>query len=165
MAFLLKKVLMVPSPPDPVRLLVLCVIYGLTRAQDEMDLDEEWMDDSAVPPSLNAKIQALKVCRNRCLAHASTDTALDVSTPVLRMFLTLLECGGSFSAEAVDEYALPSPETLYSGNGICSLKVKSRLRLQAAISLLHLSTVEAYANSIAPNFVTLALTVQVSASI
>jgi sister-chromatid-cohesion protein PDS5 len=81
------------------------------------------------------------------------------------MFLTLLECGGSFSAEAVDEYALPSPETLYSGNGICSLKVKSRLRLQAAISLLHLSTVEAYANAIAPNFVTLALTVQVSASI
>lgn len=36
------------------------------------------------------------------------------------------------------------------------------MRLQAAVSLLHLSTVEVYANAIAPKFLRLALTVQVS---
>jgi sister-chromatid-cohesion protein PDS5 len=36
------------------------------------------------------------------------------------------------------------------------------MRLQAAVSLLHLSTVEAYANALAPKFVTLAITVQVN---
>jgi hypothetical protein len=71
-----------------------------------MDTDEEWVEDEDVPNALNAKIQALKVCRNRCLAHAATDTALDVSAPVLKMFVTLLECSGSFSAEADDEYVL-----------------------------------------------------------
>jgi sister-chromatid-cohesion protein PDS5 len=71
-----------------------------------MDLDEEWIEESAIPPALNARIQALKVCRNRCLAHATTDTALEVSTPVLKMFMTLLECGGAFTADAVDECAL-----------------------------------------------------------
>jgi len=68
-----------------------------------MESDEEWMEDIDVPPALRAKIQALKVCRNRCLAHGSKDTALDVSTPVLNMFTTLLDYGGSFNAEAVDE--------------------------------------------------------------
>jgi sister chromatid cohesion protein PDS5 len=69
-----------------------------------MDVDEEWVEDGDVPPTLNAKVQALKVCRNRCLAHASTDTALDISTPVLKMFVTLIQCGGLFTADAVDEY-------------------------------------------------------------
>jgi hypothetical protein len=46
---------------------------------------------------------------------------------------------------------------------LCSPKFKSRLRLQAAISLLHLSTVEVYANAISPAFVSLAITVQVRA--
>jgi sister-chromatid-cohesion protein PDS5 len=38
------------------------------------------------------------------------------------------------------------------------------MQLQAAVSLLHLSTVEVYANAIAPKFVDLAITVQVSSA-
>lgn len=43
-----------------------------------------------------------------------------------------------------------------------SPKLKSRMRLQAAVSLLHLSTVAAYANAISGDFIWLAITVQVS---
>lgn len=68
-----------------------------------MDTDEEWVDDDNMSPHLRAKILALKTCRNRCLAHANTDTALDIAKPVLRMFTTLLEYVGSFTADSTDE--------------------------------------------------------------
>ncbi|KAG1858786.1 armadillo-type protein [Suillus subalutaceus] len=122
MAFLVKKLLMVPSPADP---------YA------------DWVEDDDVQPRLRARILALKVCRNRCLAHASTDTALEVATPVLKMLSTLLDHAGSYSADATDDP-----------------KVKSRMRLQAAISLLHLSVVDKFATAINTNFISLAITVQ-----
>ncbi|GLB39171.1 putative cohesin-associated protein pds5 [Lyophyllum shimeji] len=127
MTFLLKEVLMVPILPDP----------------NEMDVDEEWVLDEDVSPKLRAKILSLKVCRYRSLAHASSDKALDISTPVLKMFATLLEFSGSFTGEAGEDP-----------------KVMSRMRLQAAVSLLHLSTVETYAQAISPKFLRLAVTVQ-----
>jgi sister-chromatid-cohesion protein PDS5 len=68
-----------------------------------MDVDAEWIEKSDAPPSLSKKIKALKVCRNRCLAHATSDTALDIATPVLRMLFALLEHGGSLQAENEDE--------------------------------------------------------------
>lgn len=68
-----------------------------------MDVDAEWIEKSDIPPSLSKKIMALKVCRNRCLAHAASDTALDMATPVLRMFFALLEHGGSLHAENEDK--------------------------------------------------------------
>lgn len=68
-----------------------------------MDVDAEWIEKSDVPLSLSKKIMALKVCRNRCLAYATSDTALDVASPVLRMFFALLEHGGSLHAENEDE--------------------------------------------------------------
>jgi hypothetical protein len=68
-----------------------------------MDVDAEWIEKSDVPPSLSKKIMALKVCRNRCLAHAASDTALDMATPVLRMFFALLEHGGSLHTENDDK--------------------------------------------------------------
>jgi sister-chromatid-cohesion protein PDS5 len=74
-----------------------------------MDVDAEWVEKSDVPPSLSKKIIALKVCRNRCLAHAASDTALDMATPVLRMYFALLEHGGSLHAENEDKLGhLPS---------------------------------------------------------
>jgi sister-chromatid-cohesion protein PDS5 len=42
-----------------------------------------------------------------------------------------------------------------------SPKVISRMRLQAAVSLLHLSTTEIYANALSPKFLRLAVVVQV----
>jgi sister-chromatid-cohesion protein PDS5 len=68
-----------------------------------MDDDEEWIEDDDISPTLSAKVLALKVCRNRSLAHASSDTALEISKPVLKMFATLLEHSGSFAADAADE--------------------------------------------------------------
>ena len=51
---------------------------------------------------LRAKILALKVCRNRCIAHAGSETALEIAQPVIRMFSTVLQHEGSFSADAND---------------------------------------------------------------
>jgi len=129
-----------------------------------MDTDVDWVEDEDVPPRLRARILALKVCRNRCLAHASTDTALEVATPVLKMLSTLISHGGSYSGGATDE----SVSHVFNRVYLLTLrlvanspKVKSRMRLQAAISLLHLSVVDKFANVINTNFVSLAITVQV----
>ena len=110
-----------------------------------METDEDWVDDAVMPLELRAKVLALKVCRNRCLAHASSETALEIAQPVIRMFSTVLQYEGAFSADARD-----SPKT------------KSRLRLQAATSLLHLTTVQKYVQEVAKHFVAIALTIQVT---
>ncbi|KAI6134781.1 armadillo-type protein [Pisolithus croceorrhizus] len=125
--FLVKKLLLSPSQDDG----------------EDMDVDNDWVNDDDIPPILRARIQALKVCRNRCLAHASSPNAIDIATPALKMFTTLTQHSGSFKVDARD-----------------SPSIKSRMRLQAAISLLHLSTIEAYATVINPHFVWLAVTVQ-----
>ncbi|KAG6836734.1 hypothetical protein H0H93_004140 [Arthromyces matolae] len=125
--FLLKNILMVPTLPDP----------------NEMDVEEEWVSDEDASPTLQAKVQALKVFRYRSLAHASDEKASEISTPVLKMLATLLEYSGSFTGEAGEDP-----------------KVMSRMRLQAAVSLLHLSTVESYAQAIFQRFNRLAVTVQ-----
>ncbi|KAH7882429.1 armadillo-type protein [Phlebopus sp. FC_14] len=128
-AFLVKKLLMGSYPVDP----------------GEMDVDNDWVEDSDLPLIQRARVLALKVCRNRCLAHASTGTALEIAAPVLKMLSTLLEHSGSFTADSSD-----SPQ------------VKSRIRLQAAVSLLHLSTVESFRPVVNNNFLWLAITVQAS---
>ncbi|KAF8491907.1 armadillo-type protein [Russula emetica] len=127
MNFIVKQILMTPSLRDP----------------DEMDVDAEWIEKSDVPPSLSKKIKALKVCRNRCLAHATSDSALDIATPVLRMLFALLEHGGSLQAENEDDP-----------------KVKAHMRLQAAVSLLHLSTVPKFATVVSNNLVSVAIMIQ-----
>jgi len=68
-----------------------------------MEDEEEWVEDDDISPTLSAKVLSLKVCRNRSLAHASSETALEIFTPVLKMFATLLEHSGSFTADAADE--------------------------------------------------------------
>ncbi|KAF8869879.1 armadillo-type protein, partial [Infundibulicybe gibba] len=127
MSYLLKSVLMVPTPPN----------------SDDMDLGEEWAEEHELSLELQARILVLKVCRYRGLAHATSEKALETSAPTLKMLATLLEYGGCFNIE--------SPE---------DPKVMSRMRLQAAISLLHLSTVDTYADAIAPKFLRLALVMQ-----
>lgn len=78
-----------------------------------MDDEEEWAENDAVSPTLSAKILSLKVCRNRSLAHASSNTALEVSKPVLKLLATLLEHSGSFTADAADEWDTYSSICLY----------------------------------------------------
>ncbi|KAJ7487778.1 armadillo-type protein [Mycena latifolia] len=135
--FLLKELLMIPTHPLDAR-------RSFPPANiDAMDTEEEWADESEVSDNLRAKILALKVCRNRSLAHASSENAIEIATPVFKMLATLLEHGGSFIADSGEDP-----------------KVMSRMRLQAAVSLLHLSTVPAYATAIAPRFLKLAIVVQ-----
>ncbi|EIN08867.1 hypothetical protein PUNSTDRAFT_67344 [Punctularia strigosozonata HHB-11173 SS5] len=117
-AHLLKEVLMAPCPLD----------------EDAMEDDAEWMEDSQLPPQLQAKLLSMKLCRNRCLAHASSDNALEIATPVLKMFITVISNGGSFTAESDDK--------------------------SAAISLLRLCTVQKFAEAMSRHFVTLAVMVQ-----
>ncbi|CAL1708691.1 unnamed protein product [Somion occarium] len=126
-AFLLKKVLMAGNAADP----------------NAMDTDEEWLEDADLTPELRAKIFALKTCRNRCLAHASDENALDIAKPVLKMFTTLIQNSGSFTETAQDDP-----------------KIKSRLRLQAAVSLLHLACVHSFAQAISSHFLQLAIILQ-----
>jgi hypothetical protein len=84
-----------------------CITLPDIYTKDEKDVEEEWVPDEDVSTTLRAKILALKVCRNRSLAHASSDKALEISAPVLKMFATLLEHNGSFSAKFSEdeEYA------------------------------------------------------------
>jgi sister chromatid cohesion protein PDS5 len=128
-----------------------------------MDVENEWFEDDEVPAELRAKILALKVCRNRSLAHASSESALEISTPVLKMLTTLLLNNGSFKPDSDDECVYLCHVVFATAKcRISSPRVMSRIRLQAGVSLLHLSTVQAYGKAIAPQFVDLALTVQVS---
>lgn len=59
------------------------------------DNDDEWAEDSQLNDTGKAKILALKVMHNRCLAHAESDAALDMSAPVFKLLFALLENTGS----------------------------------------------------------------------
>ncbi|KAF8624977.1 hypothetical protein AX15_005612 [Amanita polypyramis BW_CC] len=110
---------------------------------EDMETDEEWFEDHEVPNQLKAKLLALKVCRNRSLAFGSSDKALDFATPVLKMFASILENNGSLMPDANE-----------------NPKVMSRMRLQAAVSLLHMSAIEVYADALILKFLRLAVVVQ-----
>ncbi|KAF9482670.1 hypothetical protein BDN70DRAFT_399452 [Pholiota conissans] len=127
MPYLIKRIIMVPSPVDP----------------DDEDPDIDWIENEDVDETLRAKLLALKVCRNRCLAHAESPQALEIATPVLRLLATLAEHEGTLNPEVAEERT-----------------AQSRLRLQAAVSLLHLSTVETFSNAISPKFIRLAAFIQ-----
>ncbi|KAI0037137.1 cohesin-associated protein Pds5 [Vararia minispora EC-137] len=127
--FLVKQVLMQPVPIEP----------------DMDQSNDEWIDDALMPPRLRAKVLALKVCRNRCLAQAriSTDVAGEIARPVLKMLVTLLEHAGALRADSDDD-----------------LRARARVRTQAAVSLLHLAATESFRPFITQHFVLLALTMQ-----
>ncbi|KAJ7357896.1 hypothetical protein DFH08DRAFT_847475 [Mycena albidolilacea] len=116
-----------------------------THLLDEAVDTEEWADDRTwdMSDNLCAKIVALKTCRNRSLAHTDKENALEIAMPVLKMLAAPLGHRGLFISE--------------SGKGP---KVMSRMRLQVAVSLLHLSTVPIYSKTIAPRFLKLVLVVQ-----
>lgn len=68
-----------------------------------MDDGEEWEEEEEVSLACKAKILSLKICRNRCIAHATADTALDISKPVVKMLATILLNRGSLAADSNDE--------------------------------------------------------------
>lgn len=68
----------------------------------EVDEDEEWIDEDNLPALARAKVLALKLCRHRCLVYAKSDTALEITTPVLRMLFAFLELQGLISEDCND---------------------------------------------------------------
>ncbi len=56
-----------------------------------METDDKWIENDELTPLMRAKLQALKLCCNRCIAHANEPSAADVATPVLKMMFTILE--------------------------------------------------------------------------
>lgn len=78
-----------------------------------MDEAEEWAEDEEVSFNTYAKIQAIKLLRYRCLAKAGKSNALEVATPVLKMLVTLLEHGGTFTPDTREEYARLSSVTYF----------------------------------------------------
>lgn len=70
----------------------------------EVDGDvDEWAEEDSLPALAKAKVLTLKVCRHRCLAHAESESAIDVANPVLKLLVTLLENGGAPSEDVLDE--------------------------------------------------------------
>lgn len=69
-----------------------------------METDEEWVDDADMAPALRAKVLALKVLRQRCLAHAAEDTALEMATPVVKMFMALVQNNGALTEGVAHGY-------------------------------------------------------------
>lgn len=65
----------------------------------------DWVENEDVSDELRAKLLALKVCRNRCLAHTEEDNAAEIATPVLKMLATLVEHEGSLIPNIAEEYA------------------------------------------------------------
>jgi sister-chromatid-cohesion protein PDS5 len=63
---------------------------------------EEWADDRTwdMSDNLCAKILALKTCRNRSLAHADKENALEIAMLVLKMLAAPLGHRGLFISES-----------------------------------------------------------------
>lgn len=63
----------------------------------------DWVENEEMADELRAKILALKVCRNRCLAHAESENGAEIATPVLKMLATLMEHEGSLILDIAEE--------------------------------------------------------------
>jgi sister-chromatid-cohesion protein PDS5 len=71
--------------------------------QDDLNQEVEWVENADVSDDLRRKLLSLKVCRNRCLAHATSEQALEIATPVLKLLVMLVEYDGSLNPEIEEE--------------------------------------------------------------
>jgi sister-chromatid-cohesion protein PDS5 len=69
-----------------------------------MDESQDWYEEDEVPPDLKARMFCLKVFRNRCLANAASQEALDISRPTIKLLTSALGKDDAFSAGDGDEY-------------------------------------------------------------
>lgn len=164
-SFLVKHVLLVSTVVDPVRpyrdfhQLQSLTVIGF---QDEMDVDGDWKTDSKISDVLHTKILSLKLWRHRCIAQANSENHMDIASPVLKMLTTLLQHDGSLSDKINTRYFPSDPLRRSVTTFAFSPSERSRLRLQAAISLAYLSAIDTYAQATTPHFALMALTIQVA---
>ena len=126
-----------------------------------MDVDGDWKEDDQISDALRTKILSLKLCRHRCIAQAKSENPMEIAGPVFKMLATLLQHDGLLSDKITTRYS-PSVLLRYASITFTSSpSERSRLRLQAAVSMAYLSAVDTYAQATTPYFVSLALTIQV----
>ncbi|EJT99367.1 hypothetical protein DACRYDRAFT_96151 [Dacryopinax primogenitus] len=113
------------------------------RSEKVNKTEDEWVDEPDVPLTARAKELALRICTNRCLAHAASEQAVDIARPVISLLFNILETGGT-PFQGVQQ----------------SLLDKSRIRAQAAVSLLRLARIPIYDKLVGKKMLTLALTAQ-----
>ena len=75
------------------------LFVAATRAPDDVE-DEAWLADEDVPALCRAKVRALKLCRNRSISQASSSVALEILSPAIKLYVTLLRNEGSFSPDS-----------------------------------------------------------------
>ncbi|KAK7205746.1 armadillo-type protein [Myxozyma melibiosi] len=117
------------------------VVKNRTKATEE---DKEWVEDEQLEDECKAKILALRILVNRLRAAATSDTAVEIARPVLKLLNSLIVNDGEMSKDA------DTP-----------LHFKSRLRLAGGLFLLKLAKFPVYDRMISPeNITTLTLLVQ-----
>ncbi|KAF9443853.1 ARM repeat-containing protein [Macrolepiota fuliginosa MF-IS2] len=152
------------------RVINMPVIDGTVEGED--DNAEEWYEDSAdVPPLLWAKISTLKVFRHRCLNAAVAYTQAAQKDNVQdrdkgKGKETGAADGGKERAEKIVGPVVKMMQMLIVNEGAMSPdskedpKARSRMRLQAAVTLLHLARMDVYLALVMENFGRLVLTIQ-----
>lgn len=85
-----------------------------TQIAHQVSDDEEWDENDIVPYEARLKILALKICVNRCTAHADLPSADDVLKPVMRLLFAILDNMGTTKPDFPDQcvYLLLAPGTI-----------------------------------------------------
>ncbi|GAA5863133.1 hypothetical protein JCM3774_001432 [Rhodotorula dairenensis] len=90
----------------------------LTRPGGEDEASEDaWFEEDATPALTHARILAIKILQNRCLAYAKTEQAGEVAKPIVDTLWPLMKQYGG-------------------GEDTYSLAVSSKIRLAAALAFL-----------------------------
>ncbi|XP_006463974.1 hypothetical protein AGABI2DRAFT_225984, partial [Agaricus bisporus var. bisporus H97] len=105
---------------------------------------EEWHEDAnEIPSLLWAKVDTLKLFRHRSDPEKEKEKAEKIVGPVVKMLQALMVHEGAMS-EGVRE----------------DPKARSRMRLQAAVTMLHLARMDIYTSAVMSSFGKLVLTIQ-----
>ncbi|CAH7672632.1 armadillo-type protein [Phakopsora pachyrhizi] len=107
-------------------------------SEGDQETKSDWVTDEELCDLSRARVVGLKVLTNRCIIYSSTPEAMNFSTPIFKLFWQLLENDGSIG---VTRHSPP---------------VASRLRLQAAQSILKLATYTVFTREVDSHFETLA---------
>lgn len=73
-------------------------VSPLVLSIQNKDDEDEWIEEEELTPRAKAKLVSLKLCTNRCAAHARTNEAAAIATPVINLLLTILTKRGSFAS-------------------------------------------------------------------
>ncbi|EFP78251.2 uncharacterized protein PGTG_04207 [Puccinia graminis f. sp. tritici CRL 75-36-700-3] len=106
----------------------------LTSTRGDQEDDDDWIPDDQLCDSNRARISALKVLVNRCIASANSPQADTISAPIFKLLWQLIVTRAKI------------------GPAIHSYAVAARLRLKAAESIIKLATYISFNKEIQKHF-------------